>query len=614
MGVKFAGSRSVDDRRRRRLASDQETLTQSSTVKHPQAGYLKIRRYEPNATEPPRSPIGSLITPGHWPIWSVCLSLPVLLLVLSAIPAVVRLPADSAVQLILDAETGHAWRFLRGLILLGCAGLCWLISWFRSASVNDFEGCFKSWYWSGWIFLLLGLIAGTDTHVILGQLASQYVGFGQANFSALLWLVPLLSLLGEPFRCFTREMWHCRRSWIGLWACCVTGIFYLWARLEGGHTAGQVSANTQMQLAAICSLVAPAWLFSALLSQVHYVMYVSSDPVPKRSSWLISGSISGVKRTWQGGMALLSGVSGFCLSGWSRGAEWRELRRMATAEKRELRLKEREKQQQEKAAAREKLAAEKEAKAAQLKEQKQQQDQQKSDAAQKKAEAAQQKAEAARLKAEAAAQKKAEAAQLKAEAAQLKAEAAAKKQAEAAAKPKPERTRTTAKAAVEADTQTETDEGMSTSAATSKAAKTAAVKKTAAAKTAPEPERDAEPVVEKPRIRLKPKPVAQPVVKASKPVVPESESEDDQASGAGQSWGEAAWEEELQAQAAAAIKMPEPKPVASEPVNSDWQDEEEGWDQEDGDKMDPEALKGLSKKERRKLRKLHRDQQRAKAG
>ncbi len=299
MGVKFAGARNVDDRRRRRLVSEHEQQPGSVLGQAGSAGYLKIHRFQPNSPEPPRSPIVSLIPDSRWRIWLYCLGIPALVLGGMLLELFVGIAPESPLFGILDFETGQVWRFMRGLTLLGCAGLCWLISWFRSASVRDFDGCYKSWYWSGWILLILGIFSGTDGYLVLREVLQQQTQISGENFGRLIWLVPMVSLLMEPFRCFTREMWHCRRSWLVLWGCCLSGVGFAWAGLEGPHTRGYVQQETLAITAAIASVTTPTLLFAALLSQVHYVMYVSSDPVPKRTSWILAGLARGAQTlTW----------------------------------------------------------------------------------------------------------------------------------------------------------------------------------------------------------------------------------------------------------------------------------------------------------------------------
>ncbi len=524
MAVNFAGARSIDDRRRRRIATETEQSTPAIRAENERAGYLKIRRFQPDAQEPARSPIVSLLPSSCWRIWLNCVGIPSLVLGLLLCSLSVSERIDAPLRGILDYEQGQAWRFLRGLTLLGCAGLCWLISWFRSASVRDFEGCFKSWYWSGWILLIMGLLAGTDGYVVLGTVLQHYARARIANFTTLAWLIPMLALLIEPLRCFTREMWHCRRSWLGLWASCLAGVVYAWARLEGPHTQGRIAPELLQQTAAIASVMTPSFLFSALLSQVHYVMYVSSDPVPKRTSWILSGLLRGMTAIRQGSRMLLQTGFTLCtrgLGGVQTGLkQWADTRRAARQERdlEQPRRKSREKSKPTPSSSEETESSEESSSSS--------------------------------------------------------------------------RRRTSLR--------TRQNKGTSSRAGTGSSKSTRQTSSEIETVEAVDPENnsdwkeaasEAENVgnprgtrEEKPRIRLKSKPLA-PVSAQSSPAEPASPRDE--------------------------VPPSTPSPSSGGGAEQ-WNEEDE--DEEGNDGIDPELLRGLSKKERRRLRKMHREQQRAKAG
>jgi len=586
MGVKFAGARSVDDRRRRRIVSETEQGVPGKGPKSPSAGYLKLRRVEPDAKEPARAPIASLIPQRSWQIWLYCFTIPVLAVLLHSACSLLSASQKAAVFEILDLQSGHVWRFLRGTTLLGCAGLCWLISWFRSASVRDFEGCFKSWYWSGWILALLGMIAGTDAHLVAGMALRDGMQLNIANFVTLAWMIPLLSLLVEPVRCFTREMWHCRRSWVVFWGCSGSGLLYCWARLDGPHTDGLISETTLNATASAASVLTPMLLLSALLSQVHYVMYVSSDPVPRRNSHVIHGIRMSIHGMWTliGRLGIgVAGLFGSLRTSWRTGsgerAEKKTARREQQAKLREEKKAAAEARRAEKQAAKdsalEKLAAGKAERLAAKNAAKEQQA-----AAKAEKEAARQKAAA-----EKAAKKEADrvAAEEKLAAAKAAKEAAAAEKAKAAEEAKAARKTRTRRKPAQPKTATPAvvEDAVNDDVPASKPAAAAG---SAIAEASPETKA-------KPRIRVKSQSASKQKVETpandSAPVEPAAPIE--RAAETSPQTASVSFEE-----AAAAV------------ANS----------MEDGgnDVIDPALLKGLSKKEKRKLRKLHREQSRKKAG
>lgn len=291
MSVKFAGSRNIDDRRRRRLASENEGHPEPTPAIAKAGGYWKIHRPNDETCIDARSPIASLLPYGRVQVMLICCGMPLLMALFVAAMQWVTLASDHPLMASLNLTNGYAWRFFTGLILLACAGTCWLISWFRSASVRDFDGCFKSWYWSGWVFAIFGIAAGCELHTIGAELLASYTRIEIPLLKSCLWMVLAAALLIEPARSFTREMWLCRRSWVSFMCCCFALFFYLYATWSL-HQEDQVRyAEAWQFVAALMSILTPTLMFSALVSQTHYVMYVTSDPVKKRQSWIIQGVI-----------------------------------------------------------------------------------------------------------------------------------------------------------------------------------------------------------------------------------------------------------------------------------------------------------------------------------
>ncbi len=302
MGVKFAGSRSIDERRRRRLAGESDNPSPSAAPAAHKTRFWKTQRAGEEVEQSPVSPLASMLPPSRWRIWILCTAVPLVGLLLVLLSQQRYLISDQRLQVVFDLEQGHLWRFVRGVLFLGAAGLCWLISWFRSASDRDFEGCYKSWYFSSWIFLLFGFVAGCDGHLLFAQIVGDYTQLQQPLLGTLFWAVPMAALMIEPMRCFTLEMWHCRRSCLMLALCSVSVLTYLEMVIPASNEPEIFTAESSRMIAMGASVLAPAFLFSALLSQMYYVMYVSSDPVCKRRSWtgiallwLVRKTISGLK-------------------------------------------------------------------------------------------------------------------------------------------------------------------------------------------------------------------------------------------------------------------------------------------------------------------------------
>lgn len=309
MGVKFAGSRSLDERRRRRLAGGNEQTSSEASKIAPDAGYWKIRPALSQTEQGPVSPLQSLIPRSRFRIWLLCVAVPLISLLFVLIAQGGSLISDQKIRALFDIQQTHLWRFIRGILFLGSAGLCWLVSWFRSASDRDFEGCYKSWYFSGWIFLIFGFVAGCDAHLTFSQILGDYIRIDNALLRTLIWAVPMSAFMVEPMRCFTREMWHCRRSFILMSLSCLASLAFLEMKVPFSESTSFYTSHNSLLIVA-ASVFVPALVFSALLSQVYYVMYVSSDPVPRRESWARLALSWGLQKTSSG----LSIAVSYCFS------------------------------------------------------------------------------------------------------------------------------------------------------------------------------------------------------------------------------------------------------------------------------------------------------------
>jgi len=541
MGVKFAGSRALDDRRRRRLASEQdpEQISQSATARHP--GFASIRRPNDQTSQKACSPIGSLIPAKSISIWLWSISLPLVLSLLIVGVHLLSLQDEGLLRSSLDFRVGATWRFLTSTLLGLSALACWLVSWFRSANVRDFDGCFKSWYWSGWVFSLFAVSAGCELHLIFSRYVADYAMIEIPVLRSSLWVVPATALLVEPVRAFVREMWHCRRSWIALHACNVSAVVYLAAVVVEQQFPLLLEPDVCLVFITLTSVLTPALMVSALLSQTHYVMYVSSDAVQKRKSTLVRiFTISGAYL-----FERLRFVTRMFGSGSKSTREDRNKRREERAKQREERAKqkaeEQERRRQERA---DKLAAEKQ-RAEELKAE---------------------KMKAKELQAEKERAKSAEKEQQQSQRQSKRQARKARREAAKVASPAPENNTENVEREHAATADRSTQQNQT-------AEKQADKRPSDANQSTPQ---------NKPRIRVKTGSSANPE--------PDAETSKNNA--------------EQSSQSKTPQKNQKSKQRATVPMSEADAD----------DRLDPEALKGLSKKERRRLRKLHREEQRRKAG
>lgn len=375
----------------------------------------------------------------------------------------------------------------------------------------------------------MGLLAGVDGHLVLSELIVKRVPFqisslNYANFNTLVWAVPMLSLLSESMRCFVREMWHCRRSWIFLWGACLSTLVYFYAKIEGAHTHGLLTESSQLVLVSMTAVLSSGFLFCALFSQIHHVMYVSSDPVPKRQSWLIQQAICSFRFSFSLVKRLL--ISLLSVVSWGVGVASSGFLQIVSGRR----------------------------------------------------------------------QKKRSVAQKKGQPETSDSETVAKSRTRksTATKTESKTEKTTSRKRRAKSTAPEVDSGSSEN----------EVEET----TAQAPVEPVEKPTRKPRIRVntKPQPAKAPVSKTGTSDSKAKEIELDSQE-----------LEEYESHSSQRVSPVEPETIPVVQKNQSEQDEqnqEEDWENWQDSELDPELLRGLSKKEKKRLRKNHRDQMRAKAG
>jgi hypothetical protein len=288
----FAGSRSLDERRRRRLASGADTVA-LETVAEPAPRRTTAAKAKRTGRGSAHFPLRKVISIRYWKLASV-----ILLATLTAVGILAggwaaglypeQLGPGFVIFFRLDsARLVRAFAAL-GLVLAGEMAL--LIGWARAQSLQDFSGRYRGW-------LLCAICAFLAAVGLETQLAAAWsataVWFWPSAFpsahltqrATLAWIVPAVVCGAFVHAYLVREMRDCRLSLAFVWL----------AFLSGGAAAALVLGRplpfpTQQARLVECG-VALAFVIcvvSSFLLHARHVIYVCVDPPAVRPSRFVA--------------------------------------------------------------------------------------------------------------------------------------------------------------------------------------------------------------------------------------------------------------------------------------------------------------------------------------
>lgn len=290
MSANFAGSRSVDERRRRRLAADSdesrapETATSRPVAKD--AGKAAALR------SASRFPLRKLISPRLWKLWGVAmlgLAVGVAVVWASVHYANYADVMGPGFARMFNPGSGRAMDCCLGLTFLLTGQLALLIWWVRSRSPEDFAGSYRTWTWMAAGSFLAAFSALTDGHIAASETVLWMAPLEFAN-------APLISWMGPAFLCGVVIVWGVRRDMRG----CKSSVALLWISAASWASAAVValreplpalSAEWNVGLAPALVMFASLCLFTSLLLHARHVIYETADPPasPKSKATASSG-------------------------------------------------------------------------------------------------------------------------------------------------------------------------------------------------------------------------------------------------------------------------------------------------------------------------------------
>ena len=273
MSGRFAGSGSLDDRRRRRLASRAEF-----DVDVPEsAGNCEadLHEIEEDSSFDPASVMLCDLTPSD--IWKTAalvtavVLLAVLTVVASHDPGLQAGQYGDAVAHFFDLGRGQAIRFLSIATLMSAAHFALVIGTVRSRSPRDFRGRFRIWRWAAALFVGGATLIGTDLHLVFSDLVHQISGVTYHGWVRLNWLIPFCVVATVITWKLWIDMSLCRSSKICLGLAIVSaGVLMFADQISGLTNYPHVSLIGQVAVG-VC-------LFAAMAFHMRFVSHVNPNP------------------------------------------------------------------------------------------------------------------------------------------------------------------------------------------------------------------------------------------------------------------------------------------------------------------------------------------------
>ena len=171
MAIQFVGSKSLEDRRRRRLAvhCDAVSLENSSSEEVTRSGRVESELVESEAAAP--------WVPVHeWRIWTYGVMVGLLLIAASFSlmrPSSFRPELAPLSNHLLQGSRPVLAAVIQTLFWFLCAQLAILIAWYRVQCKLDFGGRYRVWPWAAGSFGLAAFCSATHAHVLFGEIISQ---------------------------------------------------------------------------------------------------------------------------------------------------------------------------------------------------------------------------------------------------------------------------------------------------------------------------------------------------------------------------------------------------------------------------------------------------------
>jgi hypothetical protein len=292
MSTGFAGSRCLDERRRRRLAGeadDNDLNGESSSSSSNDVESHDVDLVADDGELPPGDvrvshfPLGRLISPKLWKLWALgVLALLVggNLLLAGTTSTVGDAQFGPGFAHLFDLAAGRAVKPFATLLLLVSTQLAWFIWWVRSQSPRDFDGRYRQWGWCVAIGMGATLAIAADLHLAWAKTAMWLWRPEFWHAEVMVWLLPICLAAVWVLRTLHREMRDCRSSLSMLWMATACGVCIAVLQLDAVTIPLPPDESRLMNWG--LELSACWLLFMSLLLHARHVVHVTPDPAQIR--------------------------------------------------------------------------------------------------------------------------------------------------------------------------------------------------------------------------------------------------------------------------------------------------------------------------------------------
>ena len=280
----FAGSKSIDDRRRRRLAAANDEGAPVANIAEPGLPLAELIRLASAGVQVrtiPGIPLRS------WVLWTCVSGLATAMAGFLALVIAAELLPHHFTPLVERLLTGTPPKivaYAEAVLWLAAGQLCFLVAWCRSRSQLDFAGRYRLWPRVGLCCFLASLCSATDLHGGLTQVLQNLTGWNLWRPHVLAWLVPVCVLAIPAFRAVLADMRGSTSSASLLRFAafvCVVG-------LAADGFAEQLAQFPWVATSApLWRLWGSFWLVMALWVHLRHVCYVCADPPEAGTSSLM---------------------------------------------------------------------------------------------------------------------------------------------------------------------------------------------------------------------------------------------------------------------------------------------------------------------------------------
>lgn len=273
MSISFAGSRCVDERRRRRLAQEADLEPQPER-RGPVRARAESGSRKVEERRPPASPAESIVRPQLWAhVLITMLTMMAGAGLLLGGDWIDRHRPDLAQSFGLQAGR-LVWLFHVGCLLLA-SQLAYINLWYRVRSRKDFSGRYRVWYFVVPAWLVFCACVATDGHHLLARAANARWPLPLQNAELLWWMTPTGVVLVTFARLLSHEMRRTRGGMLFLWTATIAALVNA-AVLLGRPMLGE--SHSVLMIEQGLALLWPASLMLSMMYFARYVIHVSSEP------------------------------------------------------------------------------------------------------------------------------------------------------------------------------------------------------------------------------------------------------------------------------------------------------------------------------------------------